>query len=207
MKLLARGVLLLDAPPLIGFNVYLVDDVLFDTGSRYSAPRILRQLGGRPVSAVALSHVHPDHCGGAAEVCEALDVPLWCGDADADAMESGSPNYQRSGIANRFAGRLWCGPGHPVARRLREGDAVGSFTVLETPGHTPGHIALWREHDRVLLAGEVRQTLANLTPGVNLPPQKSLWTGDPARNRVSAERLEALRPRLSLFAHGPPVRA
>jgi hydroxyacylglutathione hydrolase len=46
-------------------------------------------------------------------------------------------------------------PPHPVARRLREGDAVGDFVVLDVPGHSPGHIALWRASDRTLVVGDV----------------------------------------------------
>ena len=47
-------------------------------------------------------------------------------------------------------GALWTGPPHPVSRRLGEGDEVGSFMVIETPGHTAGHISFWREADRML---------------------------------------------------------
>ena len=46
-------------------------------------------------------------------------------------------------------------PGHPVARRLREGDEVARLRVLDAPGHSPGHIALWRESDRTLISGDV----------------------------------------------------
>ena len=56
---------------------------------------------------------------------------------------------------NRLAVRYWAGPGHPFDRRLREGDEVAGFTVLETPGHAPGHVAFWREADRVLILGDV----------------------------------------------------
>lgn len=47
--------------------------------------------------------------------------------------------------------RMKMTPAHPVGRRLREGDEVAGFTVLDVPGHSPGYIALWRESDGVLL--------------------------------------------------------
>jgi hydroxyacylglutathione hydrolase len=209
MKRVADGVHLLSGAALpCGFNAYLVDDVLVDAGMRSSARRILRELRGRPLAQVVLTHVHPDHGGGARVVCEALGVPLWCGAGDADAMEAGRPNYARVGAVQRVLTRAWQGTGHPVARRLGEGDRVGSFTVLETPGHTPGHVSLWREADRTLLAGEVLNSLNNLIPLGRFAPQEParFSTADRRRNRASAARLAALEPALVCFCHGPPMR-
>jgi glyoxylase-like metal-dependent hydrolase (beta-lactamase superfamily II) len=107
---------------------------------------------------------------------------------------------------NRLIDRAWSGPSHPVARRLREGDEVGGFTVLDAPGHSPGHVAYWREADRVLLLGDVLngQSLLTGIPGLQEPP--AIFTADPARNRQSARRLAALEPELVCFGHGPPLR-
>jgi hydroxyacylglutathione hydrolase len=208
MRQLADGVELLNAPAVVGFNVYLVDGVLVNGGARQSARRILRQLRGRSVEAVALTHVLPDHQGGSHAICESLGVPLWCGEADADAMEAGSPNFARDGAVQRLLTRLWIGPGHAVARRLREGDRVGSFTVLETPGVTPGHVSLWRESDRTLIAGEVLNNFYALLPLARLPPHEpvAFGTADRRRNRASVRRLAALEPALVCFCHGPPLR-
>jgi hydroxyacylglutathione hydrolase len=78
--------------------------------------------------------------------------------------------------------------------------------VLEVPGHAPGHIALWRERDRVLFAGDVvtNQNVWIGITGLREPPP--MFTPDPQRNRESARRLAALRPKLVLFSHGPPLR-
>ena len=94
-----------------------------------------------------------------------------------------------------------------VARSLREGDDLGhGFVVLETPGHSDGHVAFWRESDRTLVAGDVFFNLHVLTtvPGLHEPPR--ILTRDPRRNRDSARRLAALEPELALFGHGPPLR-
>jgi len=93
-----------------------------------------------------------------------------------------------------------------VSRKLREGDEVGGFRVLETPGHTAGHLSFWREQDRVLVLGDV---LANMHIWTGLPklrePQR-IFSLDPAMNRQSASRLAELQPRLTCFGHGPPLR-
>jgi hydroxyacylglutathione hydrolase len=207
MRRLAEDLYVLSCPPPYLINVYLMGGVLVDSGTRHAAGRILRQVRGRSVSAMTLTHAHPDHQGSCHEVCEALGIPLWCGAADAEAVEDPELIVRRlpKSWLTRTIGPLWVGPAHPVARRLREGDIVGGFTVLETPGHCAGHVSYWRERDRVLVLGDV---LANFSPPAGLrglcePPR--LFSPDPAENRRSARRVAALEPALVCFGHGPPL--
>ena len=65
-------------------------DVLVDAATRHSGRRIFRQLDGHKVGAHALTHAHPDHQGASKAVCERLGIELWCGENDAEAMESGN---------------------------------------------------------------------------------------------------------------------
>ena len=209
MKRLAEDVFQLQGVPHNAINVFLVGDVIVDAATRHAARRILRQVRGRAVSTHVLTHVHPDHQGATHELCDTLAIPLWCGERDAPAAED--PALMREGGRatpyDRIIDRLLAGPGHPVARRLRDGDEVAGFTVLETPGHTLGHIALWRESDRVLIAGDVLNGmhLATGRRGLHEPPRR--FSVDPARNRQSARRLAELRPSLICFGHGPPLRS
>jgi hydroxyacylglutathione hydrolase len=208
MRQLAAGVDQLHGWPPNAINVYLLGDVLLDAATRQGEKRIMRQIAGRPVTAHALTHAHPDHQGSSHAICEQLGIPLSCGQGDIPAMET--PGGLRSSHAPRWLNELrehfWTGPPHPVARALKEGDEVAGFTVLETPGHTPGHISYWRESDRVLIVGDVLFNLSVLTgvPGLHEPP--SIATPDPVRNRASARRLAALEPALACFGHGPPLR-
>jgi len=128
MRLLADGLYLLDGLPPFAINVYLMGSVIVDAGTRHAASRILRQVRGHPVRALTLTHAHPDHQGSCHEVCEALGIPLWCGAADADAVEDPELMLRRlpRNWLTRSIGPLLAGPAHPVARRLREGD--GSAT-------------------------------------------------------------------------------
>jgi len=206
---LAEGVWHLDTfaiPSTI--NAFLLEDVLVDAGTRHSKGRIMRELRGHTVSAHALTHAHPDHQGASHELCETLDAPFWVGERDADAAEDPSLIGQRQphNPVAQFYARAFTGPGHPVARHLREGDEVAGFRVLDVPGHSAGHVAFWRESDRVLVLGDVVTNMDQLTliPGLHEP--KSYLTPDPAENRRSAKRLAPLEPRLVLFGHGRPLR-
>ncbi len=207
MRLIAEDVYQLRGWPPNAINVYLLGEVLLDAATRRAQRRILRQISGRRVSAHALTHAHPDHQGSSHAVCTRLGIPLWCGQGDVPSMETPGGVASASGGAATFVQRhLWVGPAHPVARALVEGDEVGGFTVLETPGHSPGHVSYWRESDRVLILGDVLFNLNMFTgrPGLREPPDA--FTADPARNRDSARRLAQLRPSIACFGHGPPLR-
>jgi hydroxyacylglutathione hydrolase len=208
MKRLAEDVYQLQGWPPNAINVYVIGDVLIDAATRQGEKRIMRQIAGRAIDAHALTHAHPDHQGSSHAVCEKLGVPLWCGQGDVPAMETpgGVKNSQAPGWLNTLQERFWTGPPHPVARALSEGDEVAGFTVLETPGHSPGHVAFWRESDRTLILGDVLNNMNVMTgiPGLHQPPD--LFTPDPPRNRESARRLAELRPALACFGHGAPLR-
>jgi hydroxyacylglutathione hydrolase len=180
--------------------------VLIDAGTSRAHRRILRGLRGVRVSAHALTHAHPDHYGSSHAVCEALRIPLWCGAGDAHVVQGARPPASES-RAGKLVAKLPLPDPHAVDRRLLEGDAVAGFTVLETPGHSPGHLSYWRESDGTLICGDVLFNLRGpllLRPGLREPFGAA--TPDPARNRGSARRLAQLRPRLVLFGHGPALR-
>jgi glyoxylase-like metal-dependent hydrolase (beta-lactamase superfamily II) len=207
VKKLAEDLHLLRGFPPYAINVYLIGDVLLDAATRHAGGRIRRELKGRTISAHAVTHAHPDHQGASHEICEALEIPLWSGELDAAAMEDGRiMERQPRHPINSLFGRIMPGPAHPVDRQLREGDQVAGFSVLDVPGHSAGHIALWRESDRVLVLGDVLTNMDTLTglPGLHEP--YSFFTPDPARNRDSARRLADLEPALVCFGHGAPLR-
>lgn len=204
---LAPGVVQLALTPFAGVNAYLLGDVLVDAGSRHHAQGILRAVAGRGVRAHALTHVHADHQGSTAAVCAALDIPLWVGAGEVTAMEAGTSAGLADGpsLAARIVQRVAAGPGRPVNRALTEGDEVGGFTVLQTPGHSPDHLAYWREEDRVLIAGDALRNLsyATLRPRLDLPYHG--FNADQDAVGRSARRLIELEPAVVAFGHGPPI--
>ncbi len=208
MKQIADGVYQLSGFPPNAINVFLMGGVIVDASTKYAKGRILRQVKGHEVTAHALTHAHPDHQGASHAVCEELGIPFWVGEADADAAEN--PDLIGERQPDHFMAQLFfrtmTGPGHPVDRRLKEGDEVGGFRVLEVPGHSAGHVAFWREDDRVLILGDVMNSADPYTgiPGLREP--KTYFTPDPERNRASIRRLEVLEPKVVAFGHGPVCR-
>ena len=205
MKRIAEDLYLLRGFPPNAINVYLMGDVIVDAGTRHAARRIVKQVNGHNVTAHVLTHVHPDHQGASKAICERFGIPLWCGENDVRAMETGDMG-QKDVLINRLIDRYWTGPPHNVSRALHEGDEVAGFEVLDVPGHSPGHVAYWRESDRVLMLGDVLNGMNVFTgtPGLHEPPKA--FTTDVAQNRESARRLATLEPKLVCFGHGPPLR-
>ncbi|MEX2253075.1 MAG: MBL fold metallo-hydrolase [Thermoleophilaceae bacterium] len=189
-------------------NAYVLGDVLVDALTRHSGRRILRALDGHAISAHALTHVHADHQGASKEVSDTLSIPVWCGEGDADAAADPRliPQRQPDHPMARLYVRMFAGPAVQVGRVLREGDEVAGFAVLETPGHSAGHVSFWRESDRALVAGDVLTTMNTTTLLPRLGEPKPYLTTDIARNRESIRRLAALEPEIVCVGHGPPLR-
>lgn len=136
-------------------NCYLVYDkgtrqaLVIDPGDE--APRIISAVTERSlqVVAVVLTHVHFDHMLACADVCRALDAPLYVGAADEPALTDDTRNLIRFFSPDRTLVLT-------ADRLLREGDVLTlgdeRLTVLETPGHTPGCICLLGED--ILIAGD-----------------------------------------------------
>ncbi len=91
---------------------------------------------------------------------------------------------------------------YTVDQPLHDGQALHlgdtEWQVVASPGHTPGHLALWQPDERLLIVGDA---LSSYDVGwVNL----ALDGPDTARTALaSLRRLEALQARLILPAHGP----
>ncbi len=198
MLQLAPGVRQLSGFPRNQINIYLLGDVLVDAGTVAARNRVLRQVKGRELQANLITHAHPDHFGSSRAVRARLGIPIWAGAGDRVAIETGT-TAAGEGRGSRFMSKFPMAPACPVDRELKEGDWVAGFTVLEVPGHSPGHIALWRESDRVLLCGDVFFNIRRLSR----PPNFVTWK--PEVNRQSMKRLADLRPRLVLFGHGAPA--
>ncbi|MHB8509259.1 MAG: MBL fold metallo-hydrolase [Candidatus Dormibacteria bacterium] len=205
MEQVAADVWHIPGTPSNWINVYLIGDVLVDASRRGVGPAIVRELGERQLSMVALTHVHPDHQGAAKFLCEHYGVPLACHPADRDRME-GTVSSSPGTLAATISETLFSGPPHKVGRLLQEGDEVAGFRVHHTPGHTMGEVIFFRETDRVAIVGDVLNGMNLLTTrtGIHEPPAG--FSRDPAENRRSIRKLAELEPRILCFGHGPVSR-
>ena len=204
MEQVADGVWQLALMPRNGVNAWLIGDVIVDAGYGVHGKKIVAALRGRDVAAHAITHAHSDHVGGSAHVCRELGVPFWCPAGDVPAVRAGEDVPGGSRLDPVLAaGRKF--PALDPARELREGDEVAGFRVIDVPGHSPGHVAFFRESDRVAIAGDVffNLSLRSLRYGLRQPPGP--FTVDPELNRRSMRRLAELEPSLACFGHGPPV--
>jgi glyoxylase-like metal-dependent hydrolase (beta-lactamase superfamily II) len=205
LKNLAPGVWRLNQLPRPLINVYLAGDVLIDAGRSWDAGRIRKQLAGRDISLLALTHVHPDHQGSAKTVCEERGVPLACHADDVDAMEGRRAVSATDHPIAKFYARLWQGPSRQVDQVLHDGDEVAGFRVVHAPGHAPGEVIFFRESDRVAICGDVIRNISYVTMRARLDQPPDDLTPDPAENRCSIRKLAELEPSLILPGHGPAV--
>lgn len=206
MKNIAKDVYQIPLFPRNAINCYLIEDVLIDAGIKTSASKILKSIKDKNVTQHALTHAHADHQGSSKIICETLDIPLLCSEPEKEFAENGNvvteypnPNH----IISKFQKNFWAGKGHSVAETLKEGDQIGGFIVIETPGHSSGHLSFFREKDGVLIVGDVMTNMNLLTTKVGLHEPPNLFTSDKEMNKKSILKLASLKPKILCFGHGP----
>ena len=145
---------------------------------------------GATLGAIWLTHAHFDHVGAVKALRTRFAVPAWLHEADIPMFEAGP--YQAASYGLPFEGD------EPPSERLEEGQGlrVGglSFTVMHTPGHSPGHVTIYGHG--VALAGDC--LFAGSIGRTDLP------FGNGAELGGSLLRLVALPPATRVLpGHGP----
>ena len=208
MKQIADGVYQLGGFPPNAINVFLMNDVLIDASTRYAQgpdPSPAQGPRGQRPRADPRPPRPPGRQQGGLRGARhpVLGGRARCGCGREPDLIGAAPARPLALPALRGP---MTGPGHPVDRKLKEGDEVGGFKVLDVPGHSAGHVAFWREEDRVLIAGDVLNAADPLTALPGLREPKWFFTPDPARNRESIRKLGLLEPKVVALGHGPVYR-
>ncbi len=159
--------------------------VIVDTGVEGSEDAIETALGEiglgwGDVGSLIVTHLHPDHRGSVPAVIESTTeaLPWFAGVADL------------AGIAAPTEGQA-VGDGDTVHRGLQ---------IIETPGHTPGHISVLDPVAGVLVAGDALNGAAGGVTGAN--PD---FSQDMALANASVAKLATFDYEVALFGHGEPV--
>jgi glyoxylase-like metal-dependent hydrolase (beta-lactamase superfamily II) len=216
-------------------NIFMIHNpenntwVLVDTGLKTTASKIRHMAMHlfwpelRP-SAIILTHGHFDHVGSLVELADEWDVPVYIHYMERPYL-TGKSAYPPAdplvggGLMSLISWAYPLGPINLTSGKLISLPDDGSIPILpewryiHTPGHAPGHISLFREKDRVLIAGDAVVTtkaesaVASLLPGspdVYGPPKYLTYNWKSAAESV--KKLAALDPLVIASGHGKSMR-
>jgi glyoxylase-like metal-dependent hydrolase (beta-lactamase superfamily II) len=178
---------------------------------------VLAELDG-PVERVFVTHFHPDHVGGSADVAELTGSQVFQGRIDFERCDRAwggggaedvvGEHLRRHGIDDAEAAAITAHHADvasvvryvPDPVQLDHGDHVDGWEVHHLPGHADGHLCLLR--DGVLVAGDT--LLDRITPNIGLFPGSN---PDPLADFLETlRRLISLDPVVAYPGHGEPIR-
>ncbi|MGM8215366.1 MBL fold metallo-hydrolase [Bacillaceae bacterium W0354] len=200
--------------------------VLVDAGMPESADEIIEVVeerfgeGARP-KAIILTHGHFDHVGAIIELVHQWDVPVYAHQEEIPFL-TGQKKYPEpdatveGGMIAKMSPMF---PNEPIDL----GDHVEvlpndysvphmpGFKWFHTPGHSPGHVSFFREHDRALIAGDAFVTVKQdelykvFTQDFEFNGPPRYLTDNWLAAKQSVEKLAALKPLVAVTGHGIPV--
>lgn len=156
----------------------LVDTGVPDSDGAIEAALTEIGLGWDSVAHVIVTHKHQDHQGSlGAVLSQASDAQWYAGAGDMAAITADT-----EGIV------------------VGDGEAVFDLQIIETPGHTPGHVSVLDQTAGVLVAGDALNGAGGGVIGAN--PD---FTEDMGVANASIQRLAGFDYEVVLFGHGEPI--
>lgn len=206
--------------PAVTANSYLLCDpdglTIVDTGMPYSEKKILEYLAGLGRSAqeirhILITHADLDHYGCLAALQAATGARTYASQAEAEAMSKGQssrPVDRSVGRVQRYliglAGSLLKAAPFQVDEILSEGQVLpvlGGLQVVETPGHSPGHLSFYAPSAGLLFCGD---SMKSDSKGLRASRSRNNW--DQVQAGASVRRQACLGAHIVCPGHGPVVR-
>lgn len=200
--------------------------VLVDTGMPGSSEKILKVVeerfgtGAKP-KAIILTHGHFDHVGAVVELVREWDVPVYAHEQELPFL-TGNQSYPppdatvEGGLVAKMSPIFPTEPvdlGSHVKALPSDGGIppLPDWKWLHTPGHSPGHVSLFRENDKALIAGDAFVTVRQeslykvLTQELEINGPPRYLTTDWQAAWESVKKLAALAPTVAVTGHGMPI--
>jgi glyoxylase-like metal-dependent hydrolase (beta-lactamase superfamily II) len=214
-------------------NYYIVQNldssswVLVDAGLRSSADQIkamARSLYGAHAkpAAIVLTHGHFDHVGALSSLLEEWDVPVYAHTLEMPYLtgKSSYPPPDPTVNGGLMASLSFLFPSDPIditdhIRALPLNGTIAElpgWRFLHTPGHSPGHVSLFREDDKVLIAGDAFVTtkaeslISTIFQKEEISGPPKYFTCNWASAKISVLKLVALQPEIVATGHGQVMR-
>ena len=199
-------------------NVYLIVEAegltLIDTGLARNARRILAYIAGlgrQPgdLRRIVITHADGDHVGCLAALKAATGARACASRLEAEAIAAGRASRElkvrglRKLLLSLLSPLFKARPAE-VDEILADGQelpVLGGLRVVETPGHTPGHVSLFAPSVGVLFGGD-----SMVSENISLRVSRGMNTWDEAKAKESVRRQAALGARIVCVGHGPVVR-
>lgn len=209
-------------------NAYIIGSpdnwVLIDAGTPGNKANILsavtEHMGANATPrAIVLTHGHFDHSGSASALAEHWGVSIYAHRRELPFVDGRSayppPDPTVGGFMSqviRFIPNSKINL-RPHLRELQVGPLLWlrHWQVIETPGHTAGHVSFFREQDGALIAGDAFTTMNQDSMLGTLSRKQEVWrpptyyTPDWQQARKSVAKLAALGPRVLAAGHGVPM--